>query len=167
MKHWIELDPVTWCSIIWMQKLLLESKETHNPRYVKYIQFYCKIKIELVQQWSTFWNSQFWTKLNWNYFWLPFKVFSRESDSRDSVVRSSVRPSVRPSRFFKSIINQEFFKHYESRVFQALWIKSFSSVMNQEFFKNNKSAFLKRFLSVFLSWLLSVKRLFMQAFERI
>ena len=59
-----------------MQKLLSESEEAHNPRYVKYIQFYCKIKIELVQQqWSTFWNLQFWTMLNWNYFWLPFKVF--------------------------------------------------------------------------------------------
>ena len=61
------------------------------------------------------------------------RIFSRESNSRDSVVRLFVQSSC----YLKSIINQEFFRHYESRVF--------SSVMNQEFFKNYKSAFLKRF----------------------
>ena len=62
-------------------------------------------------------------------------IFSRKSDSRDSIVRSLIRSIVcsfvRPSSYFKSVVNQEFFKRYESRIFQALWITSFSSIMNQ------------------------------------
>ena len=56
--------------------------------------------------------------------------FSRESDSRDGVVRLFVRPSVRHT------------------ILKALKIKSFSSVMNKAFLKRQKSSVFKRYSRV-------------------